>query len=891
MTNAYIRTFSAIHQDDIDAVGGKGANLGELTGRGFPVPPGFVVTAQAYTDFFTALPLKEELRQLEKARPDAFERHCAVIREAITTTDLSAEPVEAILTAHKRLVGNRAADTVCVVRSSATTEDLRDASFAGQHGTYYYVDRENLTRMVRQCWASLWNTEAVSYRAARGIDHSAARMAVAVQEMIRAQVSGITFTVNPVSGAQEIVTESSWGMGAAIVDGRVTPDRYILERGSLRLRERRIARKQFMVAADLRAGAESRLKEVSPDIRLRETLTPDLLKIVATWAVKAEEHFGCPQDLEWAIADRQFHLLQSRPITAIGTGGGDRAKDPAGRYVLFKPFAENLSEPLTPIMMQLLSPIISPMIRFIDGRPYSDLKYLRPVIPFKISEQELAELLYGLSIDIHPPLTRIAWLKLPFFFMALLYGYLTCGTTFARTRDMPDDFMDRYRTLCREVEDDPARGPVDTLRRLWLVPNFFDPIGNTPMSVNFSAARAMLFLGPLQMLIRHWLPDAPPDTMTRLCSGQEGVLSADMGHEIRVLAKEADRCPAVRELLLHCPAEQVPAKIREEPEADTFLRLFDLFLEEHGHRALKELEPRSPRWEENPAQVFGMIRNYLLTDTDRIAPEQQSSQRSQSRAELENDLRRQLERLPFERLFRPRWRLLKALFVQAGYLFKLRENSRFYHIMGLYVVRKKLLRIERDLLAQGKLKCKDDIFFLHPGEVSRMRRGRLDWQDIEERLRQRRLEYIRFSGKPPRKTVGIALADNPLPPEHRSEDSTVLPGQSASPGCYEGIARVILDPSVDAELRPGEILVAPYTDPAWTPLFLTAGAAVVEVGSYLSHTGTVAREYGLPCVVDVAGCAKRIQTGDRLYVDGDQGVVRIIADHRPNEEKIQEEAT
>ena len=192
--------------------------------------------------------------------------------------------------------------------------------------------------------------------------------------------------------------------------------------------------------------------------------------------------------------------------------------------------------------------------------------------------------------------------------------------------------------------------------------------------------------------------------------------------------------------------------------------------------------------------------------------------------------------------------------------------------MGWGVTRKKILGIEAELLRSGKLKCRDDIFFLRWKEVTALQAGRQGWLDVEDRIRERRMEHVRLAKITPPKTLGIEqprAAEAPV-------DGERLEGCSASPGRYEGIARVILDPSVDLVLKPGEVLVAPYTDPAWTPLFLTAGAAVVEVGSYLSHAGTVAREYGMPCVVDVPDCARRIQTGTRLDVDGDCGVVRIL---------------
>jgi pyruvate,water dikinase len=876
MTSRYIRTFAAVRKDDINEVGVKGANLGELTSKGFPVPPGFVVTAAAYTKFFASLRLQKVLHHLKNSGLEKLERSCGIIRNTITNAGFPDELAETILATHQQFVETKAADTVCAVRSSTTTEDISDTSFAGQHATYYYVERANLLRMIQHCWASLWSAEAVSYRNACGIEHSSA-MAVVIQEMVRADVSGITFTVDPVSGAREIVVESSWGMGAAIVDGRVTPDRYVLEHGSLELRKSRIAEKRFMVLSTLRPGAISRLEEIDPEMQRKETLNIELLKTVATWSVKAEKYFGSPQDVEWAIADGQFYILQSRPITAMG--GGDKAEDPAGQYVLLKSATENSTEPFTPLAADLISSAFSPFTRIIHGRSYLDLKYVRPVLPFKMPDHDLIDLLYGLSADIHLPMPRLSPLKLPFFLPVLLYAYLTFGLIFARTRGMPDDFMDQYRTLCREVEENSACDPAESIQRLSLLPDFFDPVGKMPLWVNFSAARCILCLGPLKMLVRHWLPGTLPDTLTQLCSGLEGMRSTAMDHEISELAEEAGKCEPVRDLLLRWPTEQVLSKIRKEPTARDFLKLMDRFLEKHGHRALEALELQSVRWVENPSQVIGMLRNHLLADAERMVPEKKGAR---SRIELlEADLREQLEKRPFERLFRPRWRLLHLFFKRIRYLVKLRENSRCCHVMALSVVRKKLLAVESELLAQGRLRCKGDIFFLRLREAAKMQKGRLDWPDVEVRIHRRRLEHLRSVRKSPRKTIGIDLPDNLERDAHSDGDGITLSGQSASPGCYEGSARVILDPSRDPELRPGEILVAPYTDPTWTPLFLTAGAAVVEVGSYLSHAGTIAREYGLPCVVDVVDCAKRIQTGDRLYVDGDQGVVRIFADNGP----------
>ena len=844
---------------DIESAGGKGANLGELFGRGFPVPPGFVVMAQVSRALFDGLGVDAEMNGLEAAAGDDLARRCSALHRRIVETELPALVAAAILQAHAALVEGRE-DVQCAVRSSATAEDLAGASFAGQHGTYYYVGADRLLEMIRRCFASLWSPEAVSYRTTHGIPHGSVSMAVVVQEMVRSDVSGVAFTANPVTGDRGcVVIESSWGMGAAIVDGRVTPDRYVLGRERLEIRERRVAAKRLMVPTRLSSASSERLVSVPHEKIQQETLAPHQARAVAECALRCEAHFGAPQDVEWALEGGQLHLLQSRPITSL-----DREEighGVAGRYVLFKPLAENFTDPLTPFTADLMAYALPPGIRLIGGRVYADFAVVRSLVPLDLPDEDLAELLYR-GGEALPPGLRIAWRRLPLAVCAMLGGQAVLAMVMARTSDMPDDIMDGYRALCRRVEADPALDPVGTLLRLWLLPGVFDPIGNMVLFVNVTSVRFAPWIGAIKRMLRAWLPNLGDDAVARLCSGSEGVLSAEMGRGIALLAREASLDKAVRQILLDHTPEEALARLRAEPAACSFILHLDRFLAVHGHRALKEFELQSARWEENPAPVLGMIRNYLGSES---APDHDRPARA--RRDLEEEIRGALGPR--------RWWLVRFAAKRARYYLKLRENSRFYHIMGLGVMRKKALALEAELRLQGRLKCKDDIFYLHCDEAESLRAGRLGWLDVEDRIRERRLLHVRLSKMKAPRTIGIERRAAP-PDEDAATD--LLMGQPASPGRYEGIARVILDPSVDATLRPGEVLVAPYTDPGWTPLFLTAGAAVVEVGSYLSHAGTVAREFGMPCVVDVADCTRRIQTGMRVEVDGTRGVVRLLGE-------------
>ncbi len=853
-----VLSLEQVRAGDTGVAGGKGANLGELAANGFPVPPGFVVSAEAYRRFTEALGLEQECRGLDGASHDQLARRCPGIQRRIVEAGMPSALAEAILEAHARLVAGRDGAICCAVRSSATAEDLAGASFAGQHGTYYYVEAGRLLEVIRRCWASLWSLEAAAYRSSREIPHASVLMAVVVQEMIRSEVSGVAFTANPVSGSRgEIVIESSWGMGAAIVDGRVTPDRYILNRDGLQLRERRIAEKRYLVASRVSGARDARLERVSLSMQSRETLREDQARAVAEWSLKCERHFGTPQDVEWAMTAGRFYLLQSRPITTLGRAKIGRGVK--GKWVLFKAVAENFTDPVTPLMMDLVGNPAPPGLRFFGGRLYINLDMVRPLVPFQISDQDLANLLYLNERTSATPLPP-SLLKLPIALLALLVNHLVLGVVMARTRGMPADFMGRYRALCRRVEADASVDAVGAVRRLFLLPPLLDPIGHMALLVNVASMRFMPWMGALKGMLRRWAPGLGPDAVALLCSGSEGVLSAEMGRGIAALAREARRVPAVRERLVRHQPEEALGLLRTEPSAREFLTRLDQFLAVHGHRAIREFDVRSPRWEEDPAPVLGMVRNHLLVESE---PVDHEARAAEARARLEAEIRRRT-------LGARRW-LIRLAATRAKYYLRLRENSRFYHIMGFGAVRKKILAMEAELLAAGKLKCQDDIFFLTWTEIAALRSGALRWLDVEERVHERRMEHVRLTKLTPPKTIGIEATE----PLVRTEGDR-LEGQGASPGRYQGRARVILDASVDLELHPGEVLVAPYTDPAWTPLFLTAGAAVVEVGSYLSHAGTVAREYGMPCVVDVPDCTRRIQTGMRLEVDGDRGLVRIL---------------
>ncbi|WP_297461504.1 phosphoenolpyruvate synthase [Thermococcus sp.] len=332
----FIKWFEELSKEDVPLVGGKGANLGELTRAGIPVPPGFCVTAEAYKYFVENVRV-EDGRTLQEWIMDIISKtnvddskqlqeNTAKIREKIISLPMPEEIASEIEDAYKKLSQRFGKDAVYVaVRSSATAEDLPEASFAGQQETYLDVyGVEDVIDKVKKCWASLWTARATFYRAKQGFDHSKVYLSAVVQKMVNSEKSGVMFTANPVTNDRnEIMINASWGLGEAVVSGAVTPDEYIVEKGTWKIKEKFIAKKEVMVVRNPETGKGTVLVRVAdylgPEYVEKQVLTDDQIIEVAKMGAKIEDHYGWPQDIEWAYDkdDGKLYIVQSRPITTL----------------------------------------------------------------------------------------------------------------------------------------------------------------------------------------------------------------------------------------------------------------------------------------------------------------------------------------------------------------------------------------------------------------------------------------------------------------------------------------------------------------------------------------------------------------------------------------------
>ena len=812
-----------------ELVGGKASQLHALIKDDFPVPAAWVLTQAAFDAHF----------------PDA------------TAVELPERPMlQMLLQASLREIAEELltdGTNYLAVRSSALAEDGADHSYAGQHATYYYVTADNLGKAVSDCWLSLWSEAAAAYRAQVPYQKRFG-MPVIIQKMIPAERSGVCFTRDPTGRhPQQMLLEASWGLGAALVDGRVSPDRYRLNT-DLQLTDQQIGQKRLRVIADLSNPDGSRLEGVPIHQQSQPVLSPEQAIRVAGLAAKAEALIGGPQDMEWAMVADEIYVLQSRPITALPSPGTPASL--AGRWVLFKPIVENISQPLTPLTVDLFRRVLPPIGQFIQGRYYLNADLLAQLIPADLTDLELQNLLMLRPIE---PKLRLDWRRIPKMLALLAAGYLSFGVSWHRTARVPLERLSDFADRCDQVVADPDHSPATMLSTLFLNPNPLAPISQLAFQVNMSAGRYFLLTDLVSTLLNRWAPDFDQrNHLALLTSGGDAMISQQMVEAVKHLAQLAHDDPDTRQALLEDSDRDAGSLLQDLDPDNRFVQALTEFLDRYGHRAIGEIELMTPRWREDTSAVMQMVRN-LIKQTDQTRHIDPHGLRLAAQDTLHQALPKRWQR-----------KLIDWLLLRIRYYVTARENTRYFHTMTFAALRTRIKQWEQTLLENQRLRCIDDVFFLEWPELSALEAEALDWQDVEAVILERRRIYRRLCDSTPIESFNLAAAPAPHTP------GELCHGDCASPGVAQGRARVILDPSSSVSIEPGEILVAPYTDPAWTPLFPAAAAVVVEVGSFLSHAGTVAREYQIPCLVDVRDCTRILQTGQLIRVNATEGWVQIV---------------
>ncbi len=833
----FIKHFSEVDEADLLRVGGKGLNLGKLTRAGFQVPQGFCVTTDAYR--FSV--------------QDLSEQSASAIKELVLSPELVAE----IQTAREKLQTSTVA-----VRSSATAEDLAEASFAGQQDTFLNVASDELLDALKACWASLWSERAIVYRQTQGIADKGLAMAVVIQEMCDSDVSGVLFTVSPFSADVSIV-ESNWGLGESVVSGAIIPDSFHVSRETGEVLEKNIAIKREMVTTTGVSVVSSAQQDVP-------SLTDTQLTELTQLGMQVEDFYGQPMDIEWALVAEQFVLLQARHITTpvsstLGTdkdsveklrqeeirGLAGRA-EAHGTVWCHHNIAEVLPAPL-PMTWAIVKEFMSGtgglgkayrdlgfhpskradnegILDLICGRIYVNLNREAELhfdgFPFahdfNALKQNPQQAMYAQAV---PDITRSTasfWLKLPLHVIRMSRAEM-------RLRKCRADFDQRlteniFPAFQAEVEAEQKLPDAD-LSDAELVAKFHVWRAKTLDDFAPTALTATLLAGfslqRLEAALQKCLDETAAKILaSRLISGLSGNLTVETNEKLWQVATDD-------------------------------LALTD-FLKDYGHRAVDEFELAQPRWREDPTYLEQVIASFQQESVAHFT--RQIEHRESAEAELravlgdKANLRKQIEsELDFTRRYMP-----------------FRETAKFYLMLGYEQIRRALLELDNRYELDG------GVFYLMPDELEQLIGG----DDFTDIIATRKIERERMLQiDVPDVIFSDALEDIGKPMSRAAAETYTGVGVSA--GVATGKARVLLTPT---NVQPSDrdyILVCPSTDPAWTPLFLHAAGLVMERGGLLSHGAVVAREYGVPAVVNIPNATRYIADGQMLQVDGNQGIVSI----------------
>lgn len=926
MHTPLILTFDDIGAEALPLVGGKAANLGVLTAAGLPVPPGLCVTTEAYRRVTGQAGLEDVLHALAGTPPTdtgALNRLAARARELVLSAPVPDDIADAV---------RRSAHGPVAVRSSATAEDLPHASFAGQQDTYLNViGPDAVLDAVRRCWASLWTDRAVAYRAAGGTDHRTVLLAVVIQEMVQSEVAGVMFTANPVTGRRrEAVIDASPGLGEAVVSGAVNPDHFVVDLATGRITERRLGDKRLAVRSLPQGGVEH--VETAMD---RACLTDAQIRALAELGRRVEDHYGAPQDTEWAVdAGGTLWLTQARPITTLfpiprhlpapparGTAraAGTSAVVPSGgreqegtRVYFSMSVAQGIYAPITPMgisAFRLLSsagaavagapvanrPEGAPQFAEAAGRMFLDVTGIvrsragRAILPrvLDMMEARSAVVLRGLFDDprlsvtqrsLRPTLRRVRRIATRYHLPSrAAQALLSPAAARRRVARLGEELRAR---LASPAEATPAQR-LDRVERMLGE----QAITLLPRMAPVPAAGFALFGLAYRLLGDH----AGPGDLTTVLRGLPHNVTTEMDLALWRLAERIRADASTTALLLATPAAELAERFHDGTLPAVAQRGLGEFLSVYGVRAVAEIDLGVPRWSEDPTHIIGVLANYLRLKDPALAPDALFARGAAEAALMIKTLS--------SRVGGVRGRVVRFALGRARALGGLRELPKFFMVTVLAAMRAELKTVGAELTALGLLDSPDDVFFLTFEELRAAVSAALpptcetppagsgaasppDPAGLRALVAARREEAERERRR--RHLPRILLSDG-TEPEAVATAAPVegaLTGTPASAGTVTGVARVVLDP-VGAHLEPGEILVCPSTDPGWTPLFLTAGGLVMEMGGANSHGAVVAREYGIPAVVGVAHATEHIANGHEITVDGTSGTVVTACDDGP----------
>jgi len=859
--------FQEMEKTQLLLVGGKGLNLGELSKiQGIQVPEGFCVTTVGYQKAIerneTFQALLDQLSMLKVEDRDQIGEISRKIRQIIMEVEIPSDVVKAV--AH--YLSRFGDEHPYAVRSSATAEDLPHASFAGQHDTYLnIIGIDAILQHISKCWASLFTDRAVIYRMQNGFDHSQVYLSVIVQRMVFPQASGILFTADPITSNRKLLSiDASFGLGEALVSGLVSADSYKVQEGQIV--DKRIATKKLAIYGRKEGGTET--QQIDPDQQKTQTLTEQQILQLARIGRQIEAYFGCPQDIEWCLVDDAFYIVQSRPITTLYPI--PEANDQENHVYVSVGHQQMMTDAMKPLGLSFFLLTTPAPMRKAGGRLFVDVTHQ---LASPVSRNNLLN-----AMGQHDPLVKDALMNIieRGDFIKSLPNDTTApnptrGSTdlLAQIENNPSivsDLIQRSQTSIEELKQniqtksgsdlfDFILEDIQELKKI-----LFDPQSS---AVFMAAINASTWINEK---MNEWLGEKnAADTLSQSVPNN---ITSEMGLALLDVADEIRPYPEVIDYLQHVKDDNfLDELVTFDGGQETQDAIYD-YLSKYGMRCAGEIDITKTRWSEKPTTLVPMI----LSNIKNFEPNASKRKFEQGRQEAlkkEQELLDRLKQLPDgEQKAKETKRMIDLIRNFIGY----REYPKYGMVNRYFVYKQALLKEAEQLVQANVIHEKEDIYYLTFEELHEVvRTHKLDYQIINKRKDEYKL-YEKLT--PPR----VITSDGEIiAGEYKRENlpAEAIVGLPVSSGVIEGRARVIFTVE-DADLEDGDILVTTFTDPSWTPLFVSIKGLVTEVGGLMTHGAVIAREYGLPAVVGVENATKLIKDGQRIRVNGTEGYIEIL---------------
>lgn len=873
--------------------GGKGINLYHLSRAGFNVPKFQILSSTIFRSFVEENGIQERIDQIIDNNAPPNEVH-QLISNLILNGKMSNEVIELAKKAYKDLDSK-----VMAVRSSAIGEDSSEHSFAGQLSSYLYItSEEKAIESLKECWASAYSERGISYRIQNKLDIKIIDVAVIFQEMIDPDISGVTFTCDPLKGSSEVsMVNTVYGVGEGLVSGLLEADTYTVNKLSLEITAKEIADKESKMIQDVE-NQTCKMVDLKDDEKSVSSISDDLLKNVIDITNRIEKSYHYPQDIEWAIKDGILYILQSRPVTTpvlngegtlyiwdnsniVESYGGLTAPltFDFARHVyhhVYVQFCEILMVP--PKRIKEMDYFLRNMLGCFYGRVfYNILNWykLTSILPGFKYNRSFMETMMGTNDALADEIAdRI---KPPSFeenFSSKFRRFKT-GIKFfyfhLTAQDLVDKFMKYFYEEYEKFRhiDFTKKTPNEIIETYYELERRFLSNWKAPIINDYLC---MVHFGLLKKLVGLWMPQHGEGFQNDLLCGDGNLESAQPTREVIRMARIVNQDKELKKLILDTPSSDLHEKLRQS-KFDHFYADIESYIDKFGFRCMSEMKLEQRDLTHNPHSLFTFIKNHLNNEIPSI----------EDLEKREKEVRAEAEKKAFGSISGIKRIIFKWSLKHARKAVRNRENTRFCRTRVYGIVRKMFYAIGANYANRGIINKEEDIFYLTLPELLGSVEGFCTALDFKALVALRRKEYERFEEIDPAPrfhTRGpVYWQNNHMPPEEEIDLTDVpegcLKGIPCCAGLIEGEAKLIMSPDDDLSLN-GEILVTMRTDPGWVPLFPSAKALLVERGGLLSHSAIVAREMGIPTIVSIKGLTQKIKTGDKIRMNGETGLIEFI---------------